>query len=86
MTIKEFARLCGCNPQTLRYYDRMELLKQVKVDSWTGYRYYEDEQALDFVKIKNLQTAGFTIEEIRGLSDASNEEIYSAFEEKIKEA
>ncbi|SFQ29381.1 DNA-binding transcriptional regulator, MerR family [Lachnospiraceae bacterium XBB1006] len=86
MTIKEFARLCGCNPQTLRYYDRMELLKPVKVDSWTGYRYYEEEQALDFVKIKNLQTAGFTIEEIRGLADASNEEIYSAFEEKIKEA
>ena len=86
MTIKEFARLCGCNPQTLRYYDRMELLKPVKVDSLTGYRYYEEKQALDFVKIKNLQTAGFTIEEIRGLSDASNEEIYSAFEEKIKEA
>lgn len=86
MTIKEFARLCGCNPQTLRYYDRMNLLKPVKVDSWTGYRYYEEEQALAFVKIKNLQTAGFTIEEIRGLLAATDEVVYAAFEVKIKEA
>lgn len=86
MTIKEFARLCGCNPQTLRYYDRMNLLKPVKVDSWTGYRYYEEEQALAFVKIKNLQTAGFTIEEIRGLLEATDEVVFAAFEVKIKEA
>lgn len=85
MTIKEFAKLCGCNPQTLRYYDHMNLLKPVKVDEWTGYRYYEDEQALVFVKIKNLQTAGFSIEEIKGLLDADDDTIYRAFSEKIKE-
>ena len=39
MTITDFARLCGCNPQTLRYYDRMELLKPARVDPWSGYRY-----------------------------------------------
>ena len=41
MTIKEFASLCGCNTQTLRYYDKIDLLKPVRVDQWTGYRYYE---------------------------------------------
>ena len=85
MTIKEFSELCGCNPQTLRYYDHMNLLKPVKVDEWTGYRYYDEEQALSFVKIKNLQTAGFTIEEIRGLLDADDATIYEAFSQKIKE-
>lgn len=65
MTIKEFSRLCDCNPQTLRYYDHVDLLKPVKVDSWTGYRYYDEDQALQFVKIKNLQRAGFSIDEIR---------------------
>lgn len=34
MTIKEFSRLCGCNPQTLRYYDHVDLLKPVKVDKY----------------------------------------------------
>lgn len=65
MTIKEFSKLCGCNPQTLRYYDRENLLKPVKVDEWSGYRFYEEEQAITFVKIKNLQKARFSIEEIR---------------------
>jgi DNA-binding transcriptional MerR regulator len=63
----------------------MNLLKPVKVDDWTGYRFYDERQALDFVKIKNLQTAGFTIGEIKELLDADNEAIYEAFTKKIKE-
>ncbi len=85
MTIKEFAGLCGCNPQTLRYYDRLDLLKPVKVDEWTGYRYYDEEQALAFVKIKNLQNGGFSIEEIKSLLGADDDTIYEAFSEKIKQ-
>ena len=85
MTIKEFACLCGCNPQPLRYYDHVNLLKPVKVDKWSGYRFYEEEQALAFVKIKNLQKAGFKIDEIKGLLDKDNPVIYQAFEEKIAE-
>ena len=85
MTIKEFSRLCGCNPQTLRYYDHVDLLKPVKVDSWTGYRYYDEDQALQYVKIKNLQMAGFTIDEIKGLLDADNDTVFKAFSAKIKE-
>ena len=85
MTIKEFAGLCGCNPQTLRYYDSVGLLKPARVDRWSGYRYYEEGQALSFVKIKNLQKAGFTIEEIKQLLDADNSVICRAFEAKIAE-
>lgn len=47
MTIKEFAKLCGCNPQTLRYYDRVGLLKPVR--------------------IKNLQSALFTKEQLEAI-------------------
>ena len=85
MTIKEFSKLCGCNPQTLRYYDRENLLKPVKVDERSGYRFYEEEQAIVFVKIKNLQKARFSIEEIRELLNKSDAEIYNAFEAKIAE-
>ena len=85
MTIKEFARLCGCNPQTLRYYDHVDLLKPVKVDQWSGYRYYDEDQALAFVRIKNLQKAGFTIDEIKELLDKDNHVIYKAFDAKIAE-
>ena len=85
MTIKEFALLCGCKTQTLRYYDNIDLLKPVRVDQWSGYRYYEKQQAMDFVKIKNLQAADFSIEEIKTLLSVSDQQVYEAFERKIEE-
>ncbi len=49
----------------------------------TGYRYYEEEQALQFVKIKNLQQADFTIEEIKVLLPGDDDLLMAAFERKI---
>ncbi len=83
MTIKDFAALCSCSPQTLRYYDRIDLLKPARVDDWTGYRYYDKAQAIDFVKIKNLQAADFTIDEIKRLLTQPDEQVYRAFGQKI---
>ena len=85
ITIQGFAKLCGCNTQTLRYYDRIGLLMPAKVDEWTGYRYYEEEQALLFVKIKNLQRADFSIEEIKVLLPGDDDLLAAAFERKIEE-
>ena len=84
MTIKEFANLCSCNTQTLRYYDRINLLKPAKTDEMTGYRYYSENQAMDFVKIKNLQSADFSIDEIKQLILKDDDEIVQAFDEKIR--
>ena len=83
MTIKAFAELCGCTAQTLRYYDRIGLLRPAQVDKWTGYRYYERRQALDFVKIRNLQAADFAISEIGELLQQPDEAVYAAFGAKI---
>ncbi len=85
MTIKEFADLCKCTTQTLRYYDKIDLLKPVKVDQWSGYRYYAESQAIDFVKIRNLQAADFTIDKIKKLLSVSDTEVYEAFNLKIAE-
>ena len=85
ITIQGFAKLCGCNTQTLRYYDRIGLLVPAKVDQWTGYRYYEEEQAVQFVKIKNLQQADFSIEEIKNLLGKIDILLMEAFERKIRE-
>ena len=85
ITIQGFAKLCGCNTHTLRYYDRIGLMKPAKVDEWTGYRYYEEEQALLFVKIKNLQQADFSIEEIKALLPGDDDLLIAALERKIEE-
>lgn len=86
MTIKNFSILCGCSPKTLRYYDSIGLLTPARVDKSSGYRYYDEEQVADFVKIKNLQRAGFSIEEMKRLLDKDDRAIYAAFEQKIQEA
>ena len=83
MTIRDFALLCGCSTQTLRYYDRVDLLKPMRVDAWSGYRFYEEEQALTFVRIKNLQRAGFTIAEIKELLGKDDPTVAAAFDAKI---
>ena len=85
MTIKQFAALCGCGTQTLRYYDKIDLLKPVRVDQWSGYRYYDKSQAVDFVKIKNFQAADFSIGEIKALLAMTDREVSEAFERKIGE-
>ena len=85
MTIREFALICRCNPQTLRHYDHIDLLKPASVDPWSGYRYYEKEQALDFVKIKNLQSAGFSTREIRELLDKDDSTVVDAIDGKLRE-
>lgn len=85
MTIKEFSQLCGCTAQTLRYYDSINLLKPARTDRFTGYRYYDSEQALDYVKIKTLQEALLSIEEIKELLKQDNDAIAKAIDRKIAE-
>ena len=85
ITIQGFARLCGCNAQTLRYYDRIGLLAPARVDEWTGYRYYEEEQAMLFVRIRNLQQADFSIEEIKSLLGRNDDYVLAAFDRKVEE-
>ncbi len=81
--IKEFANLCQCSTQTLRYYDRIKLLSPAYVDDENGYRYYKQNQLYDYIKIKNLQLADFSIAEIKNLLKSSDEDIYHAFDQKI---
>ena len=85
ITIQGFAKLCGCSAQTLRFYDRIDLLKPARVDERTGYRYYDEEQSLLFLKIKTLQQADFSIEEIKKLLPGDDDLLLSAVDRKIKE-
>ena len=85
LTVGNFAILCACGPRTLRYYDRVGLLKPAQVDEWTGYRYYEESQVLDYRRIRDLQSAGFTIGEIRALLHAPEEDVRAALRRKRDE-
>ena len=57
-TVKEVSRIAGVTPRTLRYYDKIGLLKPSRIAD-NGYRYYDDrahqrlqlvEERLSFVR------------------------------------
>lgn len=83
--IGEFSHLCETTIKTLRHYDKINLLKPSKVDSFTGYRYYEENQIKILEKIKQLQYAGFSLKEIKKLLKETNQEKLNKQIENIRE-
>ncbi len=63
--IGDFARLSQVSVVTLRYYDEVGLLKPVKVDDFTGYRYYTSDQLPRPNRILALKDLGFSLEQIK---------------------
>ncbi|MDY3052850.1 MAG: MerR family transcriptional regulator [Ndongobacter sp.] len=63
-TVGETAKLLGVSAQTLRYYDRKNILKPVHTNDQTGYRYYSYTQFHIIDRIKYLQGFGLSLEEI----------------------
>jgi len=63
--IGAFSQLTGVTIKTLRYYDRVGLLKPAKVDAFTGYRYYTAEQIDRLNRILALKDLGLSLDEVR---------------------
>lgn len=85
LRIHEFAVLCGSNVHTLRYYDKIGLLKPAAVCVDSGYRFYREEQLNDYILIKRFQRVGFSVEDIKKLHDLSDREIVAVISNKIEE-
>jgi len=60
-----FSQLTGVTIKTLRYYDRVGLLKPAEVDRFTGYRYYTAAQIDRLNRILAFKDLGLSLEEIR---------------------
>ncbi len=78
LSIGEFSRICQVSVKTLHYYDRIGLLKPIKVDTFTGYRYYSRQQMEQMLFIQRLKRYGFTLEEIRELLSCTERSILSS--------
>ena len=74
-TIREFAKLCGTTEKTLRYYDRMGILRPAYTDPENGYRYYREDQSHTFRMIRWYKSMGFTISEIRRIWKGDSEKV-----------
>ncbi|MBQ8519611.1 MAG: MerR family transcriptional regulator [Agathobacter sp.] len=63
-TISEFAKLRDININSLRYYEKLGLLKPAVVDDNTGYRYYSAEQVSILNKIILCIQLGIPLKEM----------------------
>ncbi len=70
--IGEFSYLCETTIKTLRHYHEIGLLEPAKIDTFTGYRHYDDSQVEKFKLIKELQKIGLSLEEIKELIEDFN--------------
>lgn len=66
MNIGQLARLAGVPIDTVRYYERQQLLP-LPARSAAGYRRYQDEDVLRLNFIRRAKALGFTLEEIKDL-------------------
>lgn len=63
ITVGELAKLTGTTKRTIQFYDKKGVLKAKKVNH-AGYRYYLEEQILDYQRILLLSTFGVSLEEM----------------------
>ncbi|KAA3658930.1 MAG: MerR family transcriptional regulator [Chloroflexi bacterium] len=62
--IGEFSRIAQVSGRLLRYYDELDLLKPIRIDPETGYRYYSAEQLPRLNRILALKDLGLSLEQI----------------------
>ncbi|WP_153535681.1 MerR family transcriptional regulator [Streptomyces sp. RB17] len=67
LTIGAFARASRLSPKALRLYDELALLRPVRVDPDTGYRYYAVEQLGQARLVAWLRRLGMPLAEIRAV-------------------
>ena len=67
--IGEFARHGRVSVRMLRHYDAIGLLEPTRVDSATGYRFYEASQLSRLNRIVALKNLGFTLEQVASILD-----------------
>jgi DNA-binding transcriptional MerR regulator len=67
LKIGEFARISQISVKALRHYDALGLLKPSRIDTESGYRFYEMGQLADVIRIQALKDCGFSLDEIATL-------------------
>ena len=84
LKIGELAALAGISVKALRVYEKKNIIKPVRVDEGSGYRYYSAGQLEQVESLMELQDMGFSLVEIEQIlsGERSKEEILTLFEEK----
>lgn len=87
LKIGEFSKIAQVSIKTLRYYDKVGLLKPVHIDRFTNYRYYTLAQLVNINQILALKDLDFSLEQIRELikMDLTDDGLRNMLESKAAE-
>lgn len=66
-SISQTAKIVDMTTETLRHYDRIDLVKPCKIDEWTGYRYYSQQEIVKLNTIRALRCMDLTLSEIKDI-------------------
>lgn len=80
-SIGEAGKICNVSTKTLRFYDKIGVLKPDYVSDESGYRYYSDVTLLKIPVIKYYKQMGFKLEEMIGIF---NGESYQRMEDNFR--
>lgn len=80
--IGEIAQALGVSIQAIRHYQKKGLLQPTFVDPQTNYRYFDYSTIGRIWQINVLQSAGFTLEEIKQLDLLAEDELVKLIDKK----
>lgn len=72
LSIGQMAKLNHISEQTLRLYDKMDLLKPIEINKQSGYRYYSIAQSATLDMIQYYKEIGIPLKEIHERLNAMN--------------
>lgn len=85
LTIGQMSKINNVSEQTLRYYDKIGILKPIEIDKFTGYRYYSIKQCARLDMIQYLKSLGMQLKDIEvQLKTYDTKLIKSFLEEKSR--
>jgi len=84
LRIGEIAGFFNVSAKALRIYEKMGIVKPVKIDTKTKYRYYSADQVQQLNALLDLKELGFSLSEIKKLLDGgmTNEKFMEALAHK----
>ncbi|MFI3307190.1 MAG: MerR family transcriptional regulator [Mycoplasmatota bacterium] len=83
--VGEFSKIVNIPVRTLRYYAECGVLVPKKIDPFTGYKYYSDDNVLECELIKLLKSFDFTLDKIVEYKDCIDYEILEKKKKEIEE-
>jgi len=66
--IGDLSNICNVSIKTIRFYELKSLLAPVKVDRYTGYRYFDESSVKRIQEILFFKNLGMTIKQIKTVS------------------